>query len=64
MVTLAGVEMIGKLETFTFIELIWAKSVNITTSTVYSHINNGYAEIAFFGRKMLGNGNVYVYISM
>ena len=47
--------MIAKLETFTFSELIWAKSVNITTLTVYHQINNGYAEIAFFGRKMPGN---------
>ena len=49
--------MIGKLETFTFSEPIWAKSVNITTLTVYSTENNGYAEIAFFGRKMPGNEN-------
>ena len=49
--------MIGKLETFTFSELIWAKSVNITTLKVYSTENNGYAEIAFFGRKMPGNEN-------
>ena len=47
--------MIGKLQTFTFSEPIYAKSVNITTLTVYSQINNGYAEIAFFGRKMPGN---------
>ena len=54
--------MIGKLETFSFSKLVWAKSVNITTLTVYSQICNGYAEIAFFGRKRPGNENLYVYI--
>ena len=48
--------MIGKLETCTFSELIWAKRVIITALTVYSTENNGYAEIAFFGRKLPGNG--------
>ena len=49
--------MIGKLENFSFSDLIWAKSVNITTLTVYTKINNGYAEIVFFGKKLPGNGN-------
>ena len=41
--------MIGKLQWFTFDNVIWAKSVKITTLTVYSTGNNGYAEIVFYG---------------
>ena len=52
---LAGQEMIGELQTFVFNETIEADSVNITTLSVYSKINNGYAEIAFFGKKITGN---------
>ena len=47
--------MLGKLETFSFSKLVWAKSVNITTLSVYSTYNNGYAEILFYGKKMPGN---------
>ena len=51
-VTLAGAEMTGQLQTFAFDEPIEAESVRITTLSVYSTYNNGYAEVAFFGKKV------------
>ena len=42
--------MIGELQWFTFDNVIWAKSVKITTLTVYSaKFSVGYAEIVFYG---------------
>ena len=53
-VTLAGPETRTRdtLETFTFDEPIEAERVKITTLSVYSTPNNGYAEIAFFGKQL------------
>ena len=51
---MAGEEAIGKLETFIFDKPIEAKSVRIETLSVYTMNNNGYAEIAFFGKKLAG----------
>ena len=48
---LTGNDMIGRLQTFTFNTTIEANSVNITTLSVYSKGNNGYAEIEFFGES-------------